>query len=105
MTDPRDFDLTTTIDFTCHFAEGNPGALTFVLEVLSIGDTISRRMGFAGLNRMDALGIRGEKLYMLWNDCCDRDTEKTVIEMLYRGRKELELALAGGRGVPFKDEA
>lgn len=105
MTDIRDSDRTTIVDFLRHFAEGNPGAMTFVMEAMLAKDVISREMAYVGLQRMDALGIRGTKLYMLWNDCCNRDTEKTVIEMLYRGRKELERALAGGRGVPFKDEA
>ena len=110
MTDSRDLSYETNllagfIEFVSQLAQGNPGAMAFTMELVANGDDASRDMAITALKRMDALGIRGKKLYMLWNDCCDRDTEKTVIEMLYRGRKELELALAGGRGVPFKDEA
>lgn len=52
--------------------EGNPGALTFLIDAYGI-DIFGAERGF---QRMQNNNITGSKLYMLWNDCCDRDTEK-----------------------------
>lgn len=54
--------------------EGNPGAIRFCEEAYRI-DMIAAERGF---QRMDNHGIRGSKLYMLWNDCCNRDTAKAI---------------------------
>ena len=108
MTDSRDRSYETNLlaafmEFVSQLAQGNPGAMAFTMELLANGDDASRDMAITALKRMDAIGIRGSKLYMLWNDCCGRDSEKAVIEMLNRSTQELTYALIGGRGTPFRD--
>lgn len=108
MTDSRDMSYETSliagfIEFVSQLAQGNPGAMAFTMELLTNGDDASRDMAITALKRMDAIGIRGSKLYMLWNDCCGRDSEKAVIEMLNRSTQDLTYALIGGRGTPFRD--
>ena len=108
MTDSRDLSYETNLlavfmEFVSKLAQGNPGAMAFTMELLANGDDASRDMAITALKRMDAIGIRGAKLYMLWNDCCGRDSEKAVIEMLNRSTQDLTYALIGGRGTPFRD--
>lgn len=50
-------------------AEGNPGALEFVAIML-------RNSKIHELIACDNLGLYGGKLYMFWNDCCQRDFDK-----------------------------
>ena len=54
--------------------EGNIGALTFLMEAYDI-DMWGAESAF---QRMQQSNITGSKLYMLWNDCCDRDTAMTI---------------------------
>lgn len=56
---------------TFDICEGNPGALTLMMEAYT-----SRPMcAEGGFQRMRDNQITGSRLYMLWNDCCGRDTE------------------------------
>ena len=59
---------------TFDICEGNIGALTFLMEAYDI-DMFGAETAF---QRMQNNNITGSKLYMLWNDCCDRDTEKAL---------------------------
>ena len=52
-------------------SEGNPGALTCMMEMMD-----SNPMALLDILYFDSLGIYGSKIYMLWNDCCDRDMNK-----------------------------
>lgn len=52
-------------------SEGNPGALTCMMEMID-----SNPMAMLDILYFDSLGIYGSKIYMLWNDCCDRDMNK-----------------------------
>ena len=54
--------------------EGNPGALTFMGQAYSANPFKAEN----AFQRMQDNKIRGAKLYMLWNDCCNRDTEMAV---------------------------
>ena len=61
--------------------EGNPGALTFYTEAHDLCVYRGFILSFAAQKAFDRMlenGITGDKLYMLWNDCCDRDTEKAL---------------------------
>lgn len=56
----------------------------------------------------DSIGLYGSKLYMLWNDCCDRDMDKvkSVLDARQRGKltdQEILEHVAGGWGTPFDD--
>lgn len=59
---------------TFDVVEGNPGALCFLIEAydINIGEA---EMAFQKLQ--DAF-ITGDKIYILWNDCCNRNTERTI---------------------------
>ena len=58
---------------------GNPGALSFIVKAYHE----SSRDAEYGFNRMAENGITGSRLYMLWNDCCERDTRQVLDVMLY----------------------
>lgn len=73
---------------TFDLCEGNPGALTFMMAAYDKYLFFAER-AFA---RMRDNGIKGSKLYMLWNDCCDRDISKAVDIMIneaYRQNKKV----------------
>lgn len=56
-------------------SEGNPGCLTFLMEALSK----TNQFRFVEMVlRLDKAELYGSHIYMLWNDCCDRDLDKTI---------------------------
>lgn len=82
---------------------GNPGALTFAMAAIEKDPGAA----FHGLNRMKEAGITGSRLYMLWNDCCSRDTAETLkvmldypIDLIHR-----HINYESGRGIPFNATA
>lgn len=86
---------------TLDIARRNPGCLAFVIEAYE--KNFMKAEG--AFQRMQDAGITGARLYMLWNDCCDRDTDKALEVM---AGKEINCILhhidgGGGRGIPFTD--
>lgn len=81
---------------------GNPGAATFAIEILknygALGECVLQKM-------LDA-GIKGDKLYMLWNDCCNRVTGHAVRIMITHDIDDIltHINYAGGRGIPYITE-
>ena len=80
-------------------AEGNPGALNFLIDAYN-KNPFGAELAF---QRMWHAGVVGSRLYMLWNDCCDRNTEEAIYAMT---TKEIGLILhhidgGRGRGIPF----
>ena len=61
---------------TFDICAGNPGALQFLMQAYDM-DMFKAEQGF---QRMQRAGITGARLYMLWNDCCNRDTEAAVVQ-------------------------
>ena len=59
-------DIRTQIVDLC---KGNPGCLAFLLEFNFPADEIY-------LYLLGRLKINGERAYVLWNDCCDRNIYK-----------------------------
>jgi len=55
-------------------ANWNPGAMTFVAEAYKMNETAAE----SAFSKMQKNDIRGCELYMLWNDCCGRDTRLTI---------------------------
>ena len=82
-------------------SDGNPGAMRFIVDAYRTSPVKADRV----FRRMFYHGIVGAKLYMLWNDCCDCDTDlalavadtNTVSELLRHINYE------HGRGIPFVD--
>lgn len=82
-------------------ADGNPGALTFIMEAGKMFDERADK----GFKRMQAHNITGSKLYILWNDCCGRDTQKAIKVMFEEDIKTIFKHINHeGRGLPFADK-
>ena len=58
------------MDMIMTMCEGNPGALNVIMQMMN--DPRS----FMDILLCDSLDIRGSKLYMLHNDCCERNNDK-----------------------------
>lgn len=85
---------------TYDLCEGNPGALRFMCEAYKL-KPLKAEKGFA---RMRDYRISGDKLYMLWNDCCDRDTY-AAIEMMCEAEIETiikHINYENGYGIPYE---
>ena len=80
-------------------ASGNIGALTFMMDAIN-KDAI--RAGIA-MSKVGNNNIVGDKLYMLWNDCCDRDTFKTLDIIISHTIEDIEehINYKHGRGIPY----
>lgn len=81
--------------------EGNPGALTF-LTLAYKSNPFKAEQAF---QRMQDNNIKGYKLYMLWNDCCDRDTDKAVRIMCENDIDDIVTHIndENGRGIPYDE--
>lgn len=88
------------VDFK--ICEGNPGALTFMINAYGMAP-IHAELGF---QRMRDNGITGSKLYMLWNDCCERNTAMALKAMNEHSIEDIieHINYEGGRGIPFGGE-
>lgn len=88
-----------TQDEFIRMCDGNPGCLTFMVEASHVDD----RKATWAFDRMCYLGIKGSKLYMLWNDCCDRDTAFALRIMLNNSADDIieHINYEGGRGIPY----
>jgi hypothetical protein len=82
--------------------EGNPGALTFLTDAYK-DNPFKAEQGF---QRMQNNNITGCKLYILWNDCCDRDTEKTVRIMCENDIDDIvtHINYENARGIPYDNK-
>lgn len=80
--------------------KGNPGAIAFMAAAYK-ANPVKAEYAF---ERMQENGIDGCKLYMLWNDCCDRNTARAVQLMIEAPIEELieHINYEGGRGIPFQ---
>ena len=67
----------STMDMVMTMCEGNPGALNVIMQMMN--DPRS----FMDILLCDSLDIRGSKLYMLHNDCCEKNKQliKEIIEL------------------------
>ncbi|QVK17734.1 hypothetical protein KHQ81_12915 [Mycoplasmatota bacterium] len=90
-------------DLLFKISKGNPGALTALME-------ISQKTTFECVSLLEQfikLKIYGSELYMLWNDSCDRDTDKLIFLLKeYRAGNICDhyirnLVMARGRGIKF----
>lgn len=90
----------TMVDVCMKMSEGNPGAMTTALALVDRDPHL--------LLMCDTLGLYGEKLYMLWNDCCGRDLPKMkkVLDAVRTGKiseATIHEHLDGGYGKPFAE--
>ena len=75
-------------------ANGNPGAMAFLVDAYKIAPFMAE----SGFQRMSDAGIVGHWLYMLWNDCCERDTRKALRVMNEMDITSIIFYLNNGRG-------
>lgn len=83
-----------------YICKGNPGALAFVMAAYE-RDAVAAERCF---RRMEEAGITGDKLYMLWNDCCGRDVDLALETMMCMPTPEIvrHINYEGGRGIPIE---
>ena len=94
----------TTRDMIIKMAEGNPGALTFLMEALNEDQMNMMNIILSA----DVLEIYGSKLYMLWNDACNREVSKVrdVFDAWITGalsKERIHENLNQGRAKPFEE--
>lgn len=84
------------------YCGGNPGALSFFIEGLELDSN----RAVNGFQRMKLNEIHSEKLYMLWNDCCNRDTKRAIYIMLHDNVESIHrhINYENGRGIPYTED-
>lgn len=89
--------------YALEVSQGNPGALLFFGEAMQKGPNFQKAN--SGFNRMLQNNIKGSKLFMLWNDCLNRDTEKAVYVMLHDNIESIKdhINFEGGKGIPYEN--
>ncbi len=82
-------------------SEGNPGALAFLGKAYRVNFGKAE----AAVTILQNADIKGSQIYMLWNDCCNRDTAFTLDAILNCSVEELKqhINYEGGRGIPFEE--
>lgn len=66
------------VDMMVCLSDGNIGAVAFITDVLDKAFKEQDELAALALSRAKAFNIVGTKLYLLWNDCCGRDTDKAI---------------------------
>lgn len=62
-------------------SEGNPGAVTTLIEMIQVNKAIDPDSAFGEFSAilgLDSFGIYGTDIYILHNDICERDMVKTI---------------------------
>lgn len=97
----------STMEILDKMSEGNPGALS-ILTTLLFKETAEELVDSVMhiILPLDTLGVYGSKLYMLWTDACDKNTDKVkkVIELWRIGKitkEEIHENLNQGYAKPF----
>ena len=70
----------STLDVITKMSEGNPGALTVIMQLLSSEkiDPDSALGGLGNILSLDSYGIYGSDIYIFHNDICDRKINKMI---------------------------
>ena len=86
-------------------AKGNPGCMTFLVELYKLDRRWLERVLCTMSKYPD---LRGSNGYMIWNDACDRDCAAAMVfDAISTGKLPLSIVfehLAEGRCAPFKPE-
>lgn len=94
----------TGMDIVILMAEGNPGALTVLIQMMK-----STR-SFLDILLLDLLDIRGSKIWVLYNDCCGQNIDKfyrtlMVLRCGAYSNEEIQGNLNLCRAIPFLDDS
>lgn len=71
----------TTSSMVAKISEGNPGAINVLLQMLKGGDTIDPQAAMGGVGailNLDAAGIYGSSIWMLYKDVCNQSLVKML---------------------------
>lgn len=84
------------------YCGGNIGALSFFFDAIDN----DHQKALSGFKRMYDNGITNEKLYMLWNDCCRKDTARAIYIMLHDNVESIHrhINYENGRGIPYTED-
>ena len=82
--------------------KGNPGALTFLSEAYGKHMFVAER----AFQKLQDADITGDKLYMIWNDCCNRNTDRAIGMILEEDIKTINYLInyERGRGLRYCPE-
>ena len=88
------------MDDKVYLIDGNPGAMHFIVVSFKQFPEKAEK----AFKIMKDNYIRGDKLYMLWNDCCNCNIRKTLDIILTKSIKEIleHINYENGRGIPFE---
>ena len=94
------FDKDTNVNelFLMELTEGNIGAATFVNEGINKVPTFA----IPAFTKMKNNNITGVKLYLFWNDCCNRDTNKAIKIILDNDIEDIKEHIKDERGIPYE---
>jgi hypothetical protein len=103
----------TTMDALIKMSEGNPGALSAMMELLDKTPKIDPQSALGGIGSilaLDTYGIYGSDIYVLWSDKCGRDIRKMCLLLravqlghLHKSRLQ-EMGADQGHGINLSDE-
>ena len=98
--------MDTMPDVVLKMAEGNPGACACIMEMISKRDWYANVDPIMMILMLDEIGVYGDKLYKLWNDCCGRDLVQ--LELVLRNfqtghlpKDVIKRNVMQVRGIPF----
>lgn len=96
-------DSMNFLQMIINMSEGNPGALAVLHEMTKDAQML------INIFLLDTLEIRGSKIYMLYNDCCNQDYQKfedtlLLIKIGVFTREEIYFNLNQNRAIPFIDD-
>ena len=76
-------ELTDTgLDMVMKMSEGNPGAMTAIMDIMEKSVEIDPQSALGEISNilsLDTHGIYGSGIYVLWNDKFQRDTRKMIM--------------------------
>jgi len=64
-------------DIINNMTGGNPGAVAFLVELHKNCGSTYKWIELTTTLCVD-MNLRGEQLYKIWNDCCQRDTKRAI---------------------------
>jgi hypothetical protein len=70
------------MDAVMKMVEGNPGAIAALMDLMNSSESIDPQSAFGPLSpllSLDALGIYGSGIYVIWSDKCNRDTRRVLV--------------------------
>lgn len=90
----------TTMKVVAKMSEGNPGAMTALIEIIKKGKSIDPddfMEGVSSILMLDTCEIYGYAIYVLHSDICDRDTKKMIaviraVQLGFLPKEELKKA-------------